>query len=45
MGTLLRALREGYPMNANTIGLGWFFKDIVLWMKVASALAGLIADM
>ena len=43
IGTHLRVLSEHYPMNTNTAGFRWFSKfcDIVLWMKVASALEGL----
>ena len=36
---------KSYPMNTNMIGFRWFSKNLcilVLWMKVASALEGLL---
>ena len=45
MGTHLRVLSKSYPMNTNMTGFGWFSKNLcvlVRWMKVASALVGLI---
>ena len=44
MGTHLRVLDEGFPMNTKMTWVKIFFKNlcvIVLWMKVASALKGL----
>ena len=44
MGTHLRVLSEGFPMNTNMPGFRWFsihFCIVVLWKKVASALEGL----
>ena len=46
MGTHLRVLSKSFQMNTNMTGFKWFFKKLcvlVLWMKVASALEGLIA--
>ena len=44
MGTQLRALSESYLMNTNTTGLDGFQESYILflWMKVPSALEGLI---
>ena len=45
MGTHLRVLSESFLMNTNMTGFRWFSKNLcilVLWMKVASALEGLI---
>ena len=42
MGTYLRVLSESYPVKTTMIELRCFSKILVLWMKVASALEGLL---
>ena len=44
MGTHMRVISRGFPMNTNMAGFTWFSKDLcilVLWTEVASALEGL----
>ena len=46
MGTQMRELNESFHMNTNMTGFRWFpkiFSVLGLWIKVASALEGLIS--